>query len=131
LVIPASLLAWLAVLLIGIVAHGYAEKALCPPDDLVSGFCDNATAQAKLEVLFFAIAALSAIAVVGASVAMAPTNKSAVAWTAVAIGSLVAFMLAGVSVVWLSAVVAGTLAAVAATVYPLRPNPSINTDAAR
>ena len=126
LVLPASLLAWAAVLLVGTFTHGYAERALCPPDDLVSGFCDNATVRAKIDLLFLAFVALSAIAVVTTSVATAPSRKVAVAWMSVAVGSFIAFLVAGFSTEWLSAVIAGMLAAAATTAYHRRPNPAIH-----
>jgi hypothetical protein len=131
LVLPASLLAWAAVVLVGTFTHGYAETALCPPDDLVSGFCDNAKVRAKINLLLLAFVALSAIAVVAAAVATAPSRKVAVAWMSVAVGAFIAFLVAGFSTEWLSAVIAGTVAAAATTAYRRRPNPSINTDAAR
>jgi hypothetical protein len=129
LVIPVSLLVWGVSLFVGTLIFGYFERALCPPEDLVSGYCDNTMVRAEIELLFSVVTAFTAIAVVAIAATMAPTKKVSVAWGALAIGSLVAYLLDGFGVQSLSAVVGGSLAAAATTAYYRKPNPSFKRDA--
>lgn len=129
--IPAILFAWMAIVEVGLFTYSYVQRALCTPDDLISGYCANEMIQLKVAWIPFAFAGLSGIAVVLASVAMAPSNKIASGWTALGIGSIAALVLAGFSGESLAAMAAGTLAATAFTGYRIKCNRGVRKDAAR
>jgi len=110
-IVPATIVAWFCVLVLGSFANGYLERALCPPEELVSGYCTNVEARVKLGLVIPFFAGLSAIAVVLTAIVVAPAAKSRVAWSAVAIGSVVALAIGGIAPESISAIVSGVVAA--------------------
>lgn len=115
--IPLPVIAWLAVLFIGMLTHGYAERALCPPDDIVSGYCNDEGVQSKISWLIPAFSGLSAFAVVLTAFAVAPTDRVVAAWLALLIGSLLAAYMLGLSLAFFAALAGGLLPATALTMY--------------
>ena len=109
--VPATIFAWLGVLVIGTFVHGYLERAVCPPEDLISGYCTNAEAQAKLKLVIPFFAGLSAVAVILSAVLVAPAAKSRIAWAAVTIGGTVALTIEGIAPESISAIVFGVVTA--------------------
>ena len=117
LTIPASILAWFVTAFVGMLFHGYAERAWCPPEEFISGYCMNKVAQARIDYLITIFAGLSAVAVIGAATAMAPARKLLVAWCAFGIGVLWAASVAFGSREFYSAVLLGALTCLAFSVY--------------
>lgn len=112
LLLPAAVLAWYAVFALGLYTHGLAERHLCPPADLVSGWCFNAGVQRTLDFLMHGFVALSAVAVGVALVVVAPARREQVLLVALPAGILVALLLALAAQawsLWAAAAVGGTL----------------------
>lgn len=117
---PGAIAAWYATFFFGIVAHEAAEKALCPAGKLVSGICTSDKVQQLLEVLIVIFIALSAIAVVGTAVAIAPSHKAAVAWVTFGAGAIVAVFFAFATHMYFggtSAIATGLATTLAITMY--------------
>lgn len=91
--VPAALISWYLVFLIGLFVHRFAEVKLCPKDALISGFCHDAVVQLLLAVLMRLLVALSAAVVIGVSWWVAPKYKLQVIWFCYGIGALVAVVL--------------------------------------
>src|SRR2546430_406884 len=87
---PAAVAAWYATFFVGIFAHEFIEKAICPAGQMISGICMSESVQRRLDGVIVIFVAVSAIAVVGAAVATAPSHKAAVAWVVFGAGGLVA-----------------------------------------
>jgi hypothetical protein len=115
-VAPASLLAWVVTLFVGIFFSAYVETLLCPPEDFISGYCDNEMVRTTVNLVFSVFAGLSAVAVILAAVVTAPANKTYVAWVSLVIGSAIAISMLGISKDCAVAIAGGTLAA-AITMY--------------
>lgn len=127
LLVPAALAAWWATLLVGMLVYDWVE-ALCPPAQVVSGFCTNPRVNAALDALMIVFAGLSAIAVEAAVVRTAPARKAACCWLAFAAGSAVAvlgfgqgIMMASVLAPVLSAVTCGFVYALVITARLRKP----------
>ncbi len=103
---PALVAVWYAVFAGAIWSHVYVEKNLCPPEDLVSGFCHNSDVQFWLAVLTQSAVALSAALVIGVAVVLAPSHKAKTSWIVLLGGLAAAFYLAFSRDEWLSFVVA-------------------------
>ncbi|TBW35053.1 hypothetical protein E0E54_13135 [Azotobacter chroococcum] len=78
----------------------------------ISGYCMNKAVQGRLDLLITVFAGLSAVAVIGAAVAMAPARKRAVAWCALAVGGAFAALLGFGSPEFHAAVSLGALACI-------------------
>jgi hypothetical protein len=100
LVVPAAVVAWYAVFALGLFSHSYVEGNMCPPEDLVSGFCDNDTVQGWLRVIMHLFVGISAFAVVMTTAAVAPDHKERVAWATLAAGIVVAACFAVSAAAW-------------------------------
>ena len=91
LVAPLAVGAWYATAIAGIAAYWEIRRRTCPPEaKLISGVCHDPEVMrllAGVEMLFIA---LSAIVVVCVAAAVAPSHRTAVAWTAFVAGALVA-----------------------------------------
>jgi len=87
LVVPAAVAGWWLAFAIGLWLHFYLEKALCPPEDIVSGFCHNHNVVLFLKVLKHAAVGVSAIVVCVVSPIVAPSHKTIVAVIALLAGS--------------------------------------------
>jgi uncharacterized membrane protein YraQ (UPF0718 family) len=113
LLIPAVVAAWYAVLISGLWLHFYIEQHACPPQDLVSGFCDNEQIQAWLRSLRYVAVGVSAAAVETVAVLVSPSHKARMAWITLAAGLLVAayFATAAGWSLFLAAAVGGGLSA--------------------
>lgn len=94
LVLPATLAAWYAVFIAGMLFHSQLEPLLCPPAEMVSGACGNLGVIRTLRAVIVLFAALSAVAVVLAATVTAPARKLLVAWGTFAIGSEIAILMA-------------------------------------
>ncbi|TBW10957.1 hypothetical protein E0E50_09000 [Azotobacter chroococcum subsp. isscasi] len=112
LTVPSACLAWVATAFTGMALHAHAERAWCPAEDFVSGYCMNQAVQGRLDLLITVFAGLSAVAVIGAAVAMAPARKRAVAWFALAAGGAFAALLGFGSPEFHAAVSLGALACI-------------------
>ena len=87
---PAAVAAWYAIFFIGILAHPAIERAICPAGEMISGACINENVQRILDGVIAVFVALSAVAVVSAAVATAPSHKAVVAWVVFCAGGLLA-----------------------------------------
>lgn len=83
LVVPAGVGAWYSVLIVGMLAYGAVGEPL-------ESEPSPARVHVPDEVLLPAFAALSAVAVVCASAAVAPSHRRGVAWTAWLAGTFLA-----------------------------------------
>lgn len=120
LLLPAALCAWYAMFFIGLSAHTFVERHFCPPPELVSGFCTNASLQQALELVMLLSVAISALAVELAATAMAPSHKEITVWTTLAAGIVTAGFIAFSAQAWslfLAAAAGGTLGAVAIVIF--------------
>ena len=116
-IIPACILAWYIAMLIGLYVLSFVES-LCPPDQVVSGFCQASWYPAAERIVICFGAALSAFFVVSTAAAVAPTNRSLVSRLALGVGALVAIWMAirtDSYFEFLSAVVAGMITVLAVT----------------
>lgn len=93
-IVPGAYIAWYLVFVSGLFIHGIVEAALCPPDEMISGMCANGRVRAALDLLIHLFVGVSAVAVVSAAVAIAPSRKKIVAWLAFSTGSAAALILA-------------------------------------
>ena len=91
--VPAALISWYLVFVIGLFVHRFAEAMLCPKDALISGFCHDAVVQLLLAVLMHLLVDLSAAVVICVSWWVAPKYKPQVIWLCYCIGALVAVAL--------------------------------------
>jgi hypothetical protein len=105
----ASIAAWYVALFLGILLLNIAES-FCPADEMISGICVAPWFRAVESGIFSFSTALSAVFVVAAAFFVAPAGKVLVAWLALSIGSIVAFIFALGTSAWgmfASAVIAG------------------------
>ena len=100
LLIPAAVVAWYAVFVIGLFTHGWVEQLICPPQDFMSGSCFNAGVQKWLDALMHCFVALAAVAVELAAVLVAPQRREAVLWVALALGLAAAAAMAALASAW-------------------------------
>lgn len=100
LLLPAIICAWYLVLLLGVGAYAFVNAQLCPPDELVSGLCGNATIRTLLVWLQRVAVAASALAVLATAAAIAPARKQATLWTTLVAGLGIATGLAFVTGEW-------------------------------
>lgn len=98
--------AWMAALVIGIVAHSVAES-LCPAQQMVSGMC-VAPWFATLDVwLIRFFSAFAAALIIVSCYFTAPTARAVVAWVVFGAGGIYALWLAVISWAWGEFVAAG------------------------
>lgn len=128
---PAALAAWYAVFVLGLFSHSFVESRLCPPEELLSGFCTNATAQVWLEIIVHVFVALSALAVMTTSAIVAPGRKRSIAWLTLALGTAVAAYLGTETHEWalFASAVAGGFAGLAIIAHWSPPNNALQGDA--
>jgi hypothetical protein len=100
LLIPAAVAAWYAALVLGVLTHQAIDDHLCPPEDVVSGECVNPVILQVLEVTIHVFAAVSAVAVICASVLVAPRHKRAVAWLCLVLGTPIAGYMGAITHEW-------------------------------
>ena len=113
LVIAAPILGWYIALVAGLLLLDFTES-WCPPEEMISGMCTAAWFPLASNAVFCFSTALAAVLVVAGAVLAAPSRRRQVAWTAFALGSVVALALAAAAVAWAefaSAVLAGGLTA--------------------
>lgn len=120
LVVPASIAAWYAIFIVGLLIHGLVESAQCPAGEMVSGMCTDAHVQKVLEGLIVVFVGLSGLAVVAAAVATAPSHRAATAWFAFCVGSVVAAYFAAATKMYVSGAAAVLLAFITAFVIARR-----------
>jgi hypothetical protein len=84
---PAAAAGWLMVVLAGIAIHDHFEISLCPPEDVVSGFCYNERVLLFLDLITLGFAGISAFTVLVVAIAAAPSHKLIVAWLTFALGA--------------------------------------------
>lgn len=113
--VPAVILAWVCVFILGTIAYGYFVHWLCPPEDIISGGC-GADVRA-LEFLIPTFSGLSAVAVVFSAVFVAPVKKLAVAWGALVVGGTFALNFGGDSTEVLAAIASGAIAVASVAAY--------------
>ncbi|WP_028917382.1 hypothetical protein [Pseudoxanthomonas sp. J35] len=129
LLLPAIICAWSLVLVLGVGACAFVNAQLCPPQELVSGLCGNATIRTVLAWLQHVAAAASALAVLATAVAIAPARKQATLWTTLVAGLGIATALAFVTEQWLlsAAAALGGIAGAALIAGRLRRRADANT----
>jgi MFS family permease len=115
LLVPATYASWLAIVFLTMLAVGSAEKSLCPPEQFISGFCDDPAVRKLADRLLLTGAALSAAMVVAVSAAVAPSHRAIVAWIAYGTGAAVALKFAGLVPESIAALVGGLVAVLAFT----------------
>ena len=86
--------AWYATYFAGFVVFTSVERYACPEPVLFAGRCPDYDVWQILEGIMVFFIALSAVAVVTATAAVAPSRRAAVAWAAFAVGAMVAVHLA-------------------------------------
>lgn len=128
LLVPAAACAWLFVFVCGVLAYSSID-GLCPPADVVSGFCTNDTVQAALTALEHFAVAISAVAVLVAAVAVAPSHKTGAVWASLLAGTVVAIFLALATdaLSLLAAALIGGIVATAAITRQLRRRAASNS----
>jgi hypothetical protein len=114
LVVPSAVVAWYFAFLVGAVLFAYLVAPCMDSDAPQPQFCEAAWFEAlKRGVMFFGVG-LSAILVVVVSAVVAPSHRTAVAWTALGVGTVVASVMGYGAEAFAEAVVAiacGVLAA--------------------
>jgi hypothetical protein len=90
LLVPAAVAVWYGIFAAGLVTHSLIENKLCPPAELISGFCSNEPVQLCLKVTVHLFVAACALAVVTTTTFLAPRHKRIIAWVTLAIGIAVA-----------------------------------------
>jgi hypothetical protein len=92
LVIPSAVVAWYFALMVSALLFGFTVAPCMSSDGPQPYFCEAAwyPREALFQGMYFFGAGLSAILVVAASALMAPSHRTAVAWTAVVTGAVVA-----------------------------------------
>lgn len=91
--IPACIAAWYVALFIGLYVHGIVDS-FCPPELVVSGFCEASWFPAAEKAAICFGVALSAFLVVVTAALVAPTHRLLASKAALAIGTLVAIVFA-------------------------------------
>lgn len=133
LIIPAAAIVWYVVAAIGLFAYFYVEQNLCPPEDVISGFCYNQQIQMVLAVIMHGFVGISAVAVIVTTALVVPFYKEAVMWTTLVLGGLVAAYFSVLSGDWslfMGAMTGGLLGAIA-VVFFARTGGSQSVDAGR
>jgi hypothetical protein len=98
--LPATLMAWYAAFITGLLLLS-AVDSLCPSHQQVSGMCVAPWYPWVSQGVFCFSAAMAAACVVVSAWLVAPGKKSATAWVAFAVGSLVAIGLGWSLRAWL------------------------------
>jgi len=80
LLIPAMIAAWFAVAFAGLLLYGHIEYALCPRDQWISNTCFDPDVDRIMRGVINAFIGLSALAVGGTGVLVAPAYRRCVAW---------------------------------------------------
>ena len=114
-IIPACILAWYVALFVGIYILGIVD-GFCPPDQVISGFCQASWYPTAERVVICFGTALSAILVVLTAAIIAPTNRILVSRLALGVGAVIATVMAiqlGTYLELISALAAGTLGVLA------------------
>ncbi|NJD24058.1 MAG: hypothetical protein FIB06_01485 [Betaproteobacteria bacterium] len=117
---PAVIGIWYAVFAMALFGHFHLERSLCPPEDLVSGHCANASIHLLLEILMHFSVGLSAVAVCLAAAAIAPAHKVTTVGITFAGGLLIAGFLALAAKAWslfLAAALPGLLCTLAIVIF--------------
>jgi uncharacterized membrane protein YoaK (UPF0700 family) len=115
LLVPAAVAVWYGFFVAGLVTHSLIESKLCPPAELISGFCTNETVRLCLKVTEHLFVAGSAFAVVTTTTFLAPRHKRITVWATLAIGIAAAAYLGTIIGGWrlFASAAAGGLAGVA------------------
>ena len=111
-VIPAGVAAWYFALLIGLRLLGLVQS-LCPPEKMISGFCQASWYPAAERATICFGAATSALLVVVAATLVAPSHRIAMSRVALGAGTCVATLLAVQTDTYLALVSAVTAGAIA------------------
>ena len=69
---PAILLSWYLTFALALYTHRLLEKSLCPPAELISGFCHNPQVQQALTLLEYGFVSLSALIILLITHRLAP-----------------------------------------------------------
>jgi hypothetical protein len=117
LVVPAAVVAWYFALLVSALLFGFIVAPCMSSDGPQPYFCEAAwyPRQALFHGIYFFGAALAAVLVVAISALVAPSHRTAVAWTAVGMGAAVAIAMTyrrDLFLVAVFAIVCGAIAAV-------------------
>lgn len=117
LITPACVAAWYLALFIGLYIHSIVAS-FCPPEFIVSGFCEAPWYPTAEKIVMCSGAALSAFLVVLTAAAVAPSHRVLASKIALAIGAVVAIIFAvagGAYFALASALLAGLLGVLVAT----------------
>jgi len=117
LVVPSAIVAWYFALLVSALLFGFAVAPCMSSDGPQPYFCEATwyPRDALFHGMYFFGAGLSAVLVVAVSALMAPSHRTAVAWTAVGTGAAVASAMTygtDLFVVAVVAIVCGVITAV-------------------
>ena len=124
--IPACIAAWYLALFIGLYVRSVVAS-FCPPDLVVSGFCQAAWYPTAEKIVIGFGVALSAFLVVLTAAVVAPTHRVLASKAALAIGTIVAIIFAvgtGAYVALAAAVLAGALGVLVVTTFVERRIPT-------
>jgi len=111
--VPAAILAWHVAILIGFALLAVLD-ALCPAEQMVSGLCVAPWFRGAEAGVFIFSAAFAGAALVAVCTLVAPGHRGIVAWTTLALGTLLATYLALETMAvreFVAAVTAGTVSA--------------------
>ena len=92
LVFPVTILAWAAVIFIGVCCYSFIDSR-CPPEDIISGMCMNPLITSLQDLTLLATPAISAITVVLTAAKIAPSHHNHVAALAYLLGACAALRL--------------------------------------
>lgn len=94
LLLPATIGIWYAVFILSLFCYLYIDKNFCPAKDVISGMCYNDTIPLILSAVTYLGVGLSAMAVCVVATAIAPSHKIITAWITLALGTIVAGIMA-------------------------------------
>jgi hypothetical protein len=112
-VVPAAILAWHIAIFVGLALLALLD-ALCPADQMISGLCIAPWFRSAEAGVFIFCAGFAASLIVTLCALVAPDHRGIVAWTALALGAMLAAYLAlETMAIWefVAAVTAGTISA--------------------
>jgi hypothetical protein len=118
LVIPSAIVAWYFAFLLGVALFVFVVGPCFDTDAPQPQFCEATWFEPMRRGLFFFGVGLSAILVVAASTIMAPSHRTAVAWIAAGVGTVVASVMGYRAEAIAEAVVAIACGALAAFFLP-------------
>ena len=110
--VPSVIAAWVVAVFAASIGDSLALRLLCPPDKIVSGFCDVPWWDAVEGGLAVFGASLAAVLVIVAATFVAPSHRPRVVWATYAVGAVLAIAIGRLMPLALAgALVAGSITA--------------------